>query len=204
MVDRLRRQRHDDLPGAVRRLAGHADHGGAVPRAARAVPRGRGRLRPGHAARRADRPLDRRARTPRSRSPTSSTARRPSDRRAGRDDRTSTTTHRADDRRAPTDQPRPTDGRGRRSTSPLAELRPALEAVLMVADQPLDDVTLATAVGYPVAEVVDGAGRAGRGVRRAGPRLRAAQRRRRLALLHPRGVRRRSSSGSCSTGSRPG
>jgi len=37
---------------------------------------------------------------------------------------------------------------------PLAELRPALEAVLMVADQPLDDATLATAVGYPVAEVV--------------------------------------------------
>ncbi len=38
---------------------------------------------------------------------------------------------------------------------PLAELRPALEAVLMVADQPLDDATLATAVGYPVSEVVD-------------------------------------------------
>ena len=37
---------------------------------------------------------------------------------------------------------------------PLAELRPALEAVLMVADQPLDQVTLATAVGYPVGEVV--------------------------------------------------
>jgi segregation and condensation protein B len=36
---------------------------------------------------------------------------------------------------------------------PLAELRPALEAVLMVADQPLDDYTLATAVGYPMAEV---------------------------------------------------
>lgn len=37
---------------------------------------------------------------------------------------------------------------------PVAELRPALEAVLMVADQPLDDVTLATAVGYPAEEVV--------------------------------------------------
>ncbi len=36
---------------------------------------------------------------------------------------------------------------------PLAELRPALEAVLMVADQPLDDSTLASAVGYPVLEV---------------------------------------------------
>jgi segregation and condensation protein B len=38
---------------------------------------------------------------------------------------------------------------------PLAELRPALEAVLMVADQPLDDATLATAVGYPVPQVVE-------------------------------------------------
>jgi len=37
---------------------------------------------------------------------------------------------------------------------PLAELRPALEAVLMVADEPLDPATLATAVGYPVSEVV--------------------------------------------------
>lgn len=36
---------------------------------------------------------------------------------------------------------------------PLAELRPALEALLMVADQPLDLPTLAGAVGYPVAEV---------------------------------------------------
>lgn len=36
---------------------------------------------------------------------------------------------------------------------PVAELRPALEAVLMVSDQPLDAVVLATAVGYPVAEV---------------------------------------------------
>lgn len=36
---------------------------------------------------------------------------------------------------------------------PLAELKPALEAVLMVADQPLDHLTLATAVGYPAGEV---------------------------------------------------
>lgn len=38
---------------------------------------------------------------------------------------------------------------------PVAALRPSLEAVLMVADQPLEPVTLATAVGYPVAEVVE-------------------------------------------------
>jgi segregation and condensation protein B len=37
---------------------------------------------------------------------------------------------------------------------PLAELRPALEAVLMVADQPLDHLSLASAVGYPAGEVV--------------------------------------------------
>lgn len=36
---------------------------------------------------------------------------------------------------------------------PLAPLRPALEAVLMVADQPLDEATLASAVGHPVSEV---------------------------------------------------
>ncbi|MCL2542998.1 MAG: SMC-Scp complex subunit ScpB [Nocardioidaceae bacterium] len=38
---------------------------------------------------------------------------------------------------------------------PVADLRPALEAVLMVADQPLDEPTLATAVGYPVPEVAE-------------------------------------------------
>lgn len=38
---------------------------------------------------------------------------------------------------------------------PVAELRPSLEALLMVADQPLEAVTLATAVGYPVPEVTE-------------------------------------------------
>lgn len=38
---------------------------------------------------------------------------------------------------------------------PLAALRPSLEAVLMVADQPLDQVALATAVGYPAQEVAE-------------------------------------------------
>jgi segregation and condensation protein B len=36
---------------------------------------------------------------------------------------------------------------------PVADLRPSLEAVLMVADQPLDELTLASAVGYPAGEV---------------------------------------------------
>ena len=73
----------------------------------------------------------------------------------------------------------------------VAELRPALEAVLMVADQPLDELTLASAVGYPVHEVTAALDGAGRRLHPAGPRLRAAQRCRRLAVLHPRGVRRR-------------
>ena len=37
---------------------------------------------------------------------------------------------------------------------PVAALRPSLEAVLMVADQPLDAVSLATAVGHPVEDVM--------------------------------------------------
>lgn len=45
------------------------------------------------------------------------------------------------------------ESEGEALSIPLADLRPALEALLMVADQPLDDITLATAVGYPVSEV---------------------------------------------------
>ncbi len=51
---------------------------------------------------------------------------------------------------------RPTDGslRGPHELElELLELRPALEAVLMVADQPLDHLTLAQAVGHPPVEV---------------------------------------------------
>ena len=48
----------------------------------------------------------------------------------------------------------PTEGAPETLAVPLADLRPALEAVLMVADQPLDQVTLASAVGYPVDQVV--------------------------------------------------
>src|SRR4051794_35771589 len=39
--------------------------------------------------------------------------------------------------------------------SPAYDLRPALEAVLMVADQPLDHLTLAAAVGHPPERVRD-------------------------------------------------
>ena len=53
---------------------------------------------------------------------------------------------------APGDQPGD-DAEPETLAVPLAELRPSLEAILMVADQPLDRVSLATAVGHPVAEV---------------------------------------------------
>ena len=38
---------------------------------------------------------------------------------------------------------------------PVAALRPALEAILMVSDQPLDTVSLASVVGYRVEEVTE-------------------------------------------------
>jgi segregation and condensation protein B len=47
----------------------------------------------------------------------------------------------------------PTADEPERLDVPLAALRPSLEAVLMVADQPLDATVLATAVGYPAEEV---------------------------------------------------
>ena len=50
--------------------------------------------------------------------------------------------------------PEPGDGAAETLDVPVAALRPSLEAVLMVADQPLDAVTLATAVGHPVEDVV--------------------------------------------------
>lgn len=39
------------------------------------------------------------------------------------------------------------------ATVPAADLRPSLEAILMVADQPLDEIALASAVGHPVDDV---------------------------------------------------
>lgn len=55
-------------------------------------------------------------------------------------------------------EPEQRESEGETLSIPLADLRPALEAVLMVADQPLDEVNLATAVGYPVTEVVEALG----------------------------------------------
>ncbi len=40
------------------------------------------------------------------------------------------------------------------ATVPATDLRPSLEAILMVADQPLDSIALASAVGHPVDQVV--------------------------------------------------
>lgn len=53
-----------------------------------------------------------------------------------------------------TEQPVGPDAGDETLDVPVAALRPSLEAVLMVADQPLDAVTLATAVGHPVEDVV--------------------------------------------------
>lgn len=63
----------------------------------------------------------------------------------------------ADAEESEVDEPgtEPRESEGETLSIPLADLRPALEAVLMVADQPLDDVSLATAVGYPTSEVVE-------------------------------------------------
>ena len=95
-------------------------------------------VRPGHPARRADRPLDRR--------PAPRATRLPDRRVRGRT-------------RDPTTYPRSrTHDRATRTTSRslVTDLRPSLEALLMVADEPLDPVTLASAVGHPVDTVVDG------------------------------------------------
>lgn len=55
-----------------------------------------------------------------------------------------------------TDQPetgQPVAGEPETLEVPLVELRPALEAILMVSDEPLDRVRLASVVGHPVADV---------------------------------------------------
>ena len=64
-------------------------------------------------------------------------------------------------------------------------VRGALEAVLMVVDEPLSAVALASALEVPVPDVEAGARRHGGGVCRAVPRVLAAPGRGRLALLQP-------------------
>jgi segregation and condensation protein B len=54
---------------------------------------------------------------------------------------------------SPTEEIQVTEHGGDTLAVAVADLRPALEAVLMVADQPLDQLTLASAVGYPVDDV---------------------------------------------------
>ena len=84
--------------------------------------------------------------TARSRSPTSSTdARGPGTEPADQEDKP----------RGDEERPRAEPRRRGPLEVPLADLRPALEAVLMVADQPLDHLTLASALGYPPGQVVE-------------------------------------------------
>ena len=75
------------------------------------------------------------------------------------------------------------------------DLKPALEAVLMVVDEPATEEHLAKVAGAAAPAGRRRAAGAGRRVHRAGPRLRAAAGRGRLAVLHPGRVRRRPSSG---------
>ena len=200
VVERLRRLRHDDLPGAVRRLARHADRRRPLPGPAGALPGGGGRLRPGEPARRADGAVDRQRGRGLSRS-TSSTGAPPRARcgsRAGAGQPTRGPTQATDD--AGRDIVTEDDAGGAGGGA-----RPSLEALLMVGRR-------ADGRGHP--GLGGGAPRrrgrraplrrAGRGVHRAGPRLRAAQGGRRLAVLHPRGVRRGRRARSCSRASRPG
>ena len=48
-----------------------------------------------------------------------------------------------------------TDSEDERLDVAVADLRPALEAILIIADTPLDEVVLASAVGYPVPRVAE-------------------------------------------------
>jgi segregation and condensation protein B len=64
------------------------------------------------------------------------------------------------------------------------DLQPALEAVLMVADQPLDHLVLAEAVGHPPADVEQALHRLATSYDDEGRGFRAAPCGRRLAVLH--------------------
>ncbi len=70
-------------------------------------------------------------------------------------------------------------------------LEAACEAVLLLADQPLDLLTLASVVRRPVRRGRGGGPRAVRAVHRRRPRVRPARSGRRMAVLHPRRLRRR-------------
>ena len=125
-----------DLPRADRRLAGPGHHGRPVPGPAGAVPGGRGGVRAADRPRRADHPLDR-APTPASwTSPTSSTPPKASALDEPRVVRTSA---------APT----------MRSPGSDKSVSGALEALLLLAAEPMSVTELAQAVGVPEAEVAE-------------------------------------------------
>ena len=86
---------------------------------------------------------------------------------------------------------------------PMAALQPALEAVLMVSDQPLDHMTLATAVGYPPAQVGERSPRSPLSTTRAGAGSSSGTSLGGGATTRVRSSH-RSWSGSCSRDSRPG
>ena len=160
----------------VRRRAGHPDRGGPLPGAAGAVPRGGVSLRPGRAAGRADRALDRR-RGRRDRRFDGATGaprvrRRPVDDRRDRDPERPPTPE--DDRDRP-----PSSEAGRRTSSATRGLadaggrrRSRRVAVDWCADQPLDALLIARRPPWSCSPASapgaggGGAAGAGRGVRR--------------------------------------
>ena len=158
-------------------------------------------LRPGHPARRADRALDRRRRRGRRGAGDRRVRRRP-DRGAARAGAPRDETRRQnDDRDRAT---RPTTSQETLVDVPLAALRPVAGGGADGRRPAARRRDAGDRGRLPGRRGRRRAAAARRGVRRAGPRLRAAQRRRRLALLHPRGVRRGRRGRSSSRGSRPG
>ena len=174
------------------------------------------------AARRAARPLDRRGRRRGRRRPTSSTTSSEPDgtdarRRHEAEPRREDQSRRPDAVTAEADDSPTADSR-RRRTGPTSRRRGprarcvdvddlpggaagALEAMLMVVDEPVADVALATALEPDRRPGPRRAGARSPRSTTSRPRLRAARGRRRLAVLQPRRRTPRWSSGSCSTAS---
>ena len=191
------------VPAAVVGRGGQLRDRRVVPRPARAVPRGRGGVRAGVAARRAVRHLDRRrprgeagpaGRQTRRRAAIGTGNRRrrlhmtsdfteddSATRRAGRRGRAGRRTRRRR-HRGPT--PRPTT-----ATTTARGLRASLEAILLVADEPVPEVLLAQVLERPRREVADGLRALAAEYTDRRPRLRPAGDSRRLALLYSGGLR---------------
>ena len=179
VVDRLRRAGTLTFRALAGRRPGPGDHGRPVPGPAGAVQGGRRGLRAADPAGRADHPLDRDPTPATWPSPTSSTS--PDDQVRPAPEERSPEERTARGKESMTDQ----------SDADCSEVSGALEALLLLADEPVRGGRAgpggrACRSGWStdaLAELVAFYDETGRG-------LRAAPGRRRLALLHPRGARR--------------